>query len=288
MGWLSKLKNLGKGLMDINVDPRTGELREGPQVQGYASIPITPAGGVASLPTASKIASKVSSGLKAVGQWAWKNPKTALTTSIATPVIAGIFRESPKEVTKAVYTSSKTAVTEGVPALYNVGKTSSSFVKDPSMENLTKIGKENPIATSVIGAGALTLAGLGVAKWVPSVILGSKIDDLEETIGDMKTMPTDQLPSLPITTPKETGGSIATTPSPILPKEKEVPTDDAVIKTPEMQTITTGEDEKPKKKKKDPSINIKINNSSKSISGRRRHHHHRPCRRKVYKRRKYC
>jgi len=178
-----------------------------------------------------------------------------------------LLMESPKAREKT-----KDVITKAPKEFFGSATDVAGFIEAPSSTSAKEIVTNNPIISSVVGATALGLAGMGVAKWVPSIFLGSKISDLEEEIGDLGTLPS--------ATPQETGGAIVESPSPTLPKEKAISTEDAPLPTTQTETITTGTTTKKrrtcKRAKKQPSINIKIDNrdnyTSRKIYKHKKHH----------------
>lgn len=84
--------------------------------------------------------------------------KTQATITAASFLAAGAIKESPK-VRQTVFK----APTEVPKALTNIGGNIGKFIEKPSVSSAKSIVSENPVASSIIGAGiAVTAAGAAV------------------------------------------------------------------------------------------------------------------------------
>jgi len=224
--------------------------------------------GIVAFPTASLNIVKSTFG------FAVKNPVKTAVGGLIAPVVVGAVAKNPLQVAKKTGEIAQKTVTQGLPALYNVGQNVGDFAITPTGENAKKIFTENPIAVTVLGAtglGALASLGLGgIGVTATNLGLESDIKDLNTTL---KNLPKDSgTPSIP-DKPSSGTGIIPDVPeNKPLPKDKPIPTNGDIAPTTPTETISTGTSRRRKRRVTKPSkvpfVNIRIDNRDNYQSGK--------------------
>jgi len=176
-----------------------------------ASTPAAIVGGAA------KVAQKVGSSFAA------SSLTTQATVVTGGLIAAGAVSSNPALLKKAA----------SVPAgLVNIGSNVGKVSKNPSLEGVKNIVKENPVLTSALGAAALVGVSGAAVKTLPGVIsslsLAKAVEGMEESTGLLKDVIVD-------------GGKIANPAivSSIPPGAIYTPGADTVIKTPGVPNVST-------------------------------------------------
>lgn len=111
---------------------------------GAAAVAINPAGAVAAGKAAAQGAASAF-GKASIGQ------KAAVV--VGTPIAAGVLINSPK---------AREGLSNAPGGLVNFGSNVGKLVEDPSLDNVSKTIKDNPVIAGVVGAGAAIGAGVGI------------------------------------------------------------------------------------------------------------------------------
>ena len=114
-------------------------------------------------PTALPIAAGVAAGV------ATGSPFVGVGTAAGTATFFGALEKKPTETIKAV----TQAPTSAANVFSNIG----GAIADPSKESVTKIFKENPLASTLIAGGAIAVAGKGVSNIVGSYLTTSAVKE---------------------------------------------------------------------------------------------------------------
>lgn len=144
-------------------------------------------------------------------------PKGVITAAIATPVIVGAVTSKPKESIAAPF--------QAASALTNVGGNIATFIAEPSVSTAKQIITENPLTSSLIGAGVALAAAPIVTPAVSGVLTRESIQDVEGAIRSIPAQPQIIESAAPIVTPSPMMADTATITSnpdfPILPEDKQ-------------------------------------------------------------------
>jgi hypothetical protein len=133
----------------------TGNVALNTIVETVAEHPFATAA-VLAVPASSAARSTIAAGFSELSTGA------KLATVLAAPVVAGVVSSNPSAAFKNTITAPST--------LANVGKNLGILAQSPTLANAQNLFSENPVATSILGAGAASLIGYGITGTISNIL----------------------------------------------------------------------------------------------------------------------
>lgn len=133
---------------------------------------------------------------------------------VAAPAVAGAFVRQPG--------AALDAVSNAPSALANFGGNVADLAVNPSLDNLVKVGKENPVITGALVGGAVLAGG---AKLLPAIATTRQTEAIQEQTEALKGiggLPSDSVSALPYSPPSALPSAAPSSKVPLTPQTQEV------------------------------------------------------------------